>query len=387
MHYLLLSFLRGVVLFFWRIVGALAWHKERIIVFDSYMGKQYSCNPRAIYEYMLEHFPREGIRYVWAFCDTQQGRNLIHDPHTRICRYYSLKHLWYACIADVQITNFNFVPAEKRRQIRVETWHGGGCYKKVGSEIEYQSKQYGRYIQRKYNSITCFISSSRYFTDKVIREQFGYTGEVLGIGMPRNDLLLLPGKREEKAAAVRAGLEICADSFVVLYAPTYRDFTDKRFEPLDPDRLRQAVKNRFGREVVILYRGHHLSLDHGRCDQFINVNDYPDMQELLLISDMLISDYSSSIWDYSFTGRPCFLYAPDLAEYTLYRGFDVDIHEWGFPVCEDNASLENQILSFDRDVFLGSMQKHHASLGSYENGDASEKVCRFIADKLKIHMD
>ena len=374
--YIIVYFLRRIFIGFWRLVGFCFPHKKMIILFDSYLGKQYSCNPKYIYEYMLEHFPKQGIRYVWAFREPGLFTKYLAN-NTAICRFYSLRHLWYACIADVQITNFNLVPSEGRKQIRVQTWHGGGCYKKVGKDISYNSKWYNWYVQQKYQSFTCF-------PDHVIREQFAYPGEILNFGLPRNDILIHADKYSEKADDIRDTLCIEKNEFVILYAPTYRDIQTDLVEEIDFNLIMRSVNERFGRKATILFRGHHFSSTVDLARSVKDVSSYPDMQELLLISDMLISDYSSSIWDYSFLGRPCFLYTPDLDEYTRYRGFDVDIQEWGFPVCRDNASLRDNILTYNEPVFRDAMSYHHKTLVSYDGGDATKKLCMYLAELLHV---
>ena len=140
----------------------------------------------------------------------------------------------------------------------------------------------------------------------------------------------------------------------------------------------------FGKDAVFLFRCHHLSSERTADARIIDVTEYPDMQGLLLISDMLITDYSSSIWDFSFTGRPCFLFVPDLDKYSSYRGLDTDIHNWGFPVCTDNSSLSNAIRDFDSERFNCAMDRHHSDLGSFEEGNATERLCAFLAERLHI---
>jgi len=102
------------------------------------------------------------------------------------------------------------------------------------------------------------------------------------------------------------------------------------------------------------------------------------MQELLCAADVLITDYSSSIWDFSFTGKPCFLYAPDLAQYDKERGFYTSIETWPAILAEDNDTLIKNILDFNERDFTERVRKHHDDLGSYETGQATQ----IIGDKI-----
>lgn len=102
------------------------------------------------------------------------------------------------------------------------------------------------------------------------------------------------------------------------------------------------------------------------------------MQELLYVSDVLITDYSSSIWDFSFTNRPCFLYATDLSTYDLTQGFYTNIYDWPFPLAQNNEELIQNITQFDNAVYLDAINKHHEEFGSFETGTACQQVYNFI---------
>ena len=115
----------------------------------------------------------------------------------------------------------------------------------------------------------------------------------------------------------------------------------------------------------------------------INVTKYEDMQELLIATDMLISDYSSSIWDYSFSFKPCILYCPDLDYYIKNRGFVKDINKWGFPIAKNNNDLVDEINKIDINNYKKAMINHHLDLKSYENGNACEQIVNYIEKLLK----
>ena len=203
--------------------------------------------------------------------------------------------------------------------------------------------------------------------------------------MPRNDRLVnyTESYVQDDAAMIREKLGISTDAFVVLYAPTFRDPNiSGSYEQLDLDKLRNAIKQHFGKEPLILFRGHHeTNGKSGNEDR--NVSDYPDMQDILLITDVLLTDYSSSIWDYSFTYKPVFLYASDLKEYQKKRGFCEDIFTWGFPVAETNEELSEHIIGFSEKQFHNNMVLHHNHLGTYEGGEATSKICELIINAIR----
>lgn len=366
-----------IIKFSWNILSPFIPIKKGRIVFDSYLGEQFSCNPKALYEFLLQNGSPE-FEYIWAFKEPEKYTFLTENKNTKIYKYRSFKHKFYSFTAQMIVFNFhrtNEMPSRKG-QIRLQTWHGGGCYKKTGKGIGYNSSIHNWVLERqsKYD-ITHYVSSSQFFTDEVIRSQYSFNGKILNIGMPRNDLLF--SSDEHIRNSIREKLNVPQDCFAVLYAPTYRD-NGAALEPLDTDGLAECVNKRFGKNSVILYRAHRFS-ENADVEKCVNVSDYPDMQELLLACDMLISDYSSSIWDFSFTEKPCLLYTPDLEKYEKMRGFDKDIHSWGFPVCKDNKELQNSILTFDEEQFRRNMNKHHRDLGSFENGTACREIFKLLS--------
>jgi CDP-glycerol glycerophosphotransferase len=110
----------------------------------------------------------------------------------------------------------------------------------------------------------------------------------------------------------------------------------------------------------------------------ISASDYPDMQELLYAADILITDYSSSMWDFSLTFKPCFIFAPDLKKYLAEQGFYTPIEEWPFPIAETNEQLIENINNINEEKYKQTVRKHHADLGSYENGTACEQFCHSV---------
>ncbi|MGB4093982.1 MAG: CDP-glycerol glycerophosphotransferase family protein [Ruminococcus flavefaciens] len=368
---------------FWLLIALFCPIKKNRIMFDSFLGKQYSCNPRAIYEKLC--LENDNLEFVWAFKNTDNKNEFLKNNKTVICKYRSLKHYYYMITSACIVYNWKItydMPVRKK-QILIQTWHGGGCYKTAGTGIKANTDFHSRRMVNEISRATYYISSSNYFSEKVIREQNQYKGNILSIGMPRNDVLFK--NNQGLKSKIRKELNISDDKYVILYAPTYREtMMSDAFEHIDCGRIKKVIAEKTGKDVVFMYRGHHNSTSGGSSSFDKDVSDYYDMQNLLLISDMLISDYSSSIWDFSFTYRPCFLYTPDLEAYIETRGLDEDIYTWGFPVALSNDELEAGIVNFNVNDFREKMNAHHEKLGSFENGRATEKVCGLILKRLHI---
>lgn len=342
--------------------------RKNRVLFVSYRGKQYSCNPRYISQ-ALEGSPAE---IIWGLRNPEEFAYLRRRGIKTVSDH-GIKFLYYALTARVVVTNTYYKPYIPRRKgtFYLRTWHGGGAYKKV----TYPSGAKGRYIRLQQSGADLYLSSSEMFTRQTIRETFGYTGEVLEKGMPRNDVLISEAARLEAARAARSFLGIDCEAKICLYAPTWRDSGDSWNFGLDTAGLRNALETRFGGKWLILFRGHHTLDGKAGAQGFdIDAGSCPDMQELLAASDVLVTDYSSSIWDMSLTGKPAFLYCTDLGEYSSARDFYTDIHTWPYPLAENNAELEQNILNFDPDACARAIREHHKALGIRESGHAAE-IC------------
>jgi CDP-glycerol glycerophosphotransferase len=222
------------------------------------------------------------------------------------------------------------------------------------------------------------------FSTPILRRAFRYQGEICESGYPRNDVLSGPGA-EATAAAVRARLAIPAGKRVVMYAPTWRDnqyYASGRYRfdfRLD---LEQAWQ-RLGQDYVILLRGHHHMADDvpaGRRPGFVkNVTDYPDISELFLATDAVITDYSSVMFDFAPTGRPILFFTYDLEEYRDdLRGFYFDLEaEAPGPLLATSAEVVEAVASLDTVArqYREPYQAFAAKFCPLDDGKAAARAC------------
>ena len=350
--------------------------------FIAFSGRQYSDSPRRISELLLREHPE--IQQVWAFVEPEKFR-FLEEKGIKVVKYKSLEYLYYVMTSKVYVDNAEFWSALKFRpgQMVLETWHGGGAYKRVGGHrIDVNAREQQHAVE-KMNKITLFLSSSRAFTKFVIRDAYQYRGEVLECGLPRNDDLLNPDPATAQKA--RKTLGISADKKVLLYAPTFRNSHTLDLYDVDFARLKASLESRFGGEWVIVLRMHYYLADKAMAvgaPWLLNATDYPDMQELLLASDVLLTDYSSCMWDFSLMKKPCFLYARDIDEYRGERDFYTPIESWPFPLAADNDGLEKVIAEFDEAKYRADAARHHQELGSTESGTAAKQCVDRIVDYL-----
>lgn len=356
--------------------------KKNRVTFVSYKGAQYSCNPKAVSEYILKNCD-DKFEVVWGL-DDPSSYDGIKNKNVTVVKHGSMKFYKLLCTSGFIITNVDYLSYVRFRkgQYIIQTWHGGGSYKKVGTQtknINYFTAKRRSYFNARTDY---FISSSEIFTRDTIKGSFDFKGEILDFGMPRNDLLFKEDSK--KAADIRKKLGISPDKHILLYAPTYRQVIKYTDYELDEAKLKAALEKKFGGEWVILYRLHPMLKDtfDATSHDVIDVSYYNDMQELLFVSDILITDYSSSMWDFSLTHRPCFLFATDLSSYQNERDFYTDIHSWPFILTENNDELSEKISSFDQESYVSDVLAYHKDSGSFETGSACKKVTELMISKL-----
>lgn len=355
--------------------------RKNRVLFVSFRGKQYSCNPRAISESLMKKEGKQ-LEIAWAFHDADQFR-FLEKEGVKVLSDSSFEFIKYALTSRVIVTNAYYKPHLPRRkgQFFLRTWHGGGAYKRVGKAQNLPILD-RFFVGMQQQGANLYLSSSRAFSEMTIREAFGYKGEILECGMPRNDRLV-KGDSQEAKKKVYEYLNLSEEVNLALYAPTYRDHMDA--DGLYPDfvRMERALEKRFGGKWKIAYRGHHVYYKNKVSANILNAGGYMDMQDLLLASGALITDYSSSIWDMSLMMKPVFLFCADLMEYKSERDFFTDIRTWPFPLSENDDELENAILSFDDRKMKEEYKNHHEALGSFESGNACEIVAERICQECQ----
>lgn len=357
-------------------------HNDQI-VFISYLGKQYSCNPKYISEYI--HSQNNSYTIVWAFNDPEKF-HFLNNKGIQIVKYNSLQFIKLCLTSKYIVTNtrdLTHIPFSKRQCV-INTWHGGGAYKRVGSEKAQLAKVelFREKIAQKTPLV--YLSSCRLSTEYIFRKSFHHSGLVLNCGMPRNDILI-NGSPFDLKKRVYNKLNIPINNKILLYAPTFRDNRIASDYSFDLASITNTLEEKFGGKWTVLLRLHYYIAEQllKTDNNFINASLYPDMQELLYVSDVLITDYSSSIWDFSFTNRPCFLYATDLSSYDLTQGFYTNIYEWPFPLAQNNQELIQNIRNFNHTKYNHLIENHHQKFGSYEVGTACQQVYNFIISNSK----
>lgn len=322
--------------------------RDGLMVFESGLGKQYADSPRYIYEELLR---RGDTRpKVWIY----SGKHHFADPHTVVVKRLSPAYFWHLARANFWITNQNlpFYMTRRRAATYLQTWHGTPLKHMLHdlTEIHGRDEGYMQRVDRAISQWTHLISPSPYATE-VMRSAFAYDGPVVEEGYPRNDVFF-GDDVEERTLDVKDRLGLDPEAKVVLYAPTFRDNASNgrgrfTFElPFDLEKFNE----RFGEETILLLRMHVLVSSAVRIPpelrgRIMNVSSYPEIQELYLVSDVLVTDYSSVFFDFAALGRPIVFYAYDLELYRdTLRGFYLDyLQELPGPVVQTEGELHEAL--------------------------------------------
>jgi CDP-glycerol glycerophosphotransferase len=269
-------------------------------------------------------------------------------------------------------------------QLHVQTWHGTPL-KRIGEDRgpgDFATWRHRRRIADQARGWDAMVSPSRYVTD-IYRSAFGYAGTVLEVGYPRNDVLLAPDA-DVLRERVRARLGIGDEDRVVLYAPTWRQYVgvrDAKPLHLDAEALVRAMP-----DAVVLVRGHYNSTTED--DVFVahprihDVTRYPDIADLFLAADALVTDYSSVMFDFVLTDRPVVLLVPDLEQYRdVERGFyfDIEARSPG-PLVTTTADVVDVLTG--PDAASARRADFRSVFCPFEDGAASARVVEYCLDRL-----
>ncbi|MGM8364854.1 CDP-glycerol glycerophosphotransferase family protein [Virgibacillus sp. W0181] len=367
--------------------------KQNKIFLFSYYGSQYGCNPKYITEYIQANYPRGTFDLVWAFNDLSKSPFL---PKVRKVKTMSLSYFYELCTAKVIITNYRTTDffLKRKDQYYIQTWHSSLRLKQIEKDAQQMlPSSYVHMAKKDARKCDLLLSGCKYSTS-IFQRAFWYKGEILECGTPRNDLLL--NQPAGKMEAIRRKLALPSDVKVVLYAPTFRKDDANEMYNLPTTALLQALESRFGGEWKLLVKLHPHAAAKGESfiqgESAVNVSEYNDMQELLYLADIVISDYSSLIFDFALTRRPCFLYVPDVEQYTKKeRKMYFQLDDLPFTKVKSERELVEVIEQFEIEAYQKKVEIYLKAIETYEKGYASaqvmkriEKVC-FGTERVEVN--
>lgn len=380
---------------FFGLIGKLP--KKEIIVFESFLGKQYSCNPRAIYE-LLQSQNRD-FTYYWSIDHRYKAKFEEHNVET--IQRFTIK--WFIVMMRAKYWVFNsrlpkWIP-KPQDTIYLQTWHGTPL-KKLALDMEEvlmpgtTTDMYKKNFVTEASRWNYLISPNRYSTE-IFKRAFDFDQRILETGYPRNDYLF--HYTEDDVKQVKERLGIPASKKVILYAPTWRDneyyFIGKyKFNvQMDLEKMKEAL----GEEYMLVLRLHYLVSDHvnleGVEDFAMDASHYPDIRDLYMIADVMITDYSSVMFDYGVLQRPMIFYVYDIESYRdKLRGFYFDFEkEAPGPLVTTTEEIIQEMKEVDqiRSKYKDKIAWFEETFHALEDGHATERVVKAVFDDPNSHSE
>lgn len=371
---------------------------EKTIMFCVFNGKSYTCSPKAIYEYMIKSEEYKEYKFIWAFKSVEKYNFLEKNRNTKVVKMNSKEYKKYLAKAKYWIFNYKIPDYlyPKKEQVFVQCWHGTPL-KRLGCDLEHFDNVLNTMegMKKRYkieaSKFSYFISPSKFASEKFISawnlKEIGKENIIIEEGYPRNDFLFNYTEQDANKIKKELGIENETRK-TILYAPTYRSnqhetgvgYTYK--EEVDFEKLKQAI----GDKYIVLFRPHYFianAFDFEKYKGFVyNVSDIDDVNELYIISDMLITDYSSVFFDYANLKRPMIFYMYDLEHYRdKSNGFYIDLKELPGNIVKTQEELEKEILALDKSfVYSQEYKKFNEKYNYLDDGNASKRVLERIIE-------
>src|SRR5699024_2756389 len=361
---------------------------NKLIVFESGIGKQFGDSPKNIYDEIVEQ--NLDYKKIWVVNKKVRFKDI---ENTKRIKRLSPSYYYYLARAKVWINNQNFPTYIKKRPdtTYLQTWHGTPL-KKMLFDIENIMGRSEDYLDRVSNAIGNwdYLVSPSKFASEAFRSAFRYKGNIIETGYPRNDLFYMKDT-EEKIKDIKVGLNIPLNKKIILYAPTFRDnqATKKNKFTFNLEMDLHSMMEKLCDEYILLIRMHvvvnnKIAIENELSEFVWNVSNYPDMQNLLLISVVFITDYSCAMFDFANTKRPMLFFTLD---YEIYkneeRDFYLDVEKESsgpFVMNTDEIISSIQNINEINKKYEMKYKSFYEKYCKLEDGKASKRVVDYLLD-------
>lgn len=349
-------------------IGLFFKKEAKTILFVSYMGKNFNDSPKMIYDALIKDPFFKGYRFIWAFNEPDNYQ--LTDARTETVKMDSLEYLATALRANYWVTNVNIergLHFKKDYTKSINTWHGVPL-KKVGNDVQGRND-----FDFSDTNLFCYSGEFEY---EIYQDAFKLkANNLFEIGMPRNDLVLENNQAFVEKIKEKYSIQ---DKKIILYAPTWRE---------DPEDLKlmnvKQWEEKLGADYVLLVKAHGLAkrFNIGQTDFVIDVSDYEETAELIIAADILITDYSSIMFDFSLLAKPIFIYAPDYEKYINERGVYFDLKTSALTIFEEDQALLNHLLTFNQDKEEQNAKLFGDQFIEVKTPNATEKIISLMKEE------
>ncbi|GKS82321.1 hypothetical protein LPAF129_20070 [Ligilactobacillus pabuli] len=353
--------------------------KKKKIVVSSFRGNSFSGNPKIVVEKLLSLSRKKNLDLdiVWLTLD-EKGEDLPEG--VRGIRYNSLKSLIEMASAQVWVDDFRkkYFPPKKKSQIYYQLWHGCIPLKMIEKDsVDSLTDEYVSEAKAD-SKIADYMVSGNTFTENIYRNSFWFSGEILKYGTPKIDYLV-SNVNEQRLSHDKLGTNY------ILYCPTFRDKFQLKDYILDSKKILAKVSKELGGHWKLLIRLHPNIRDHEKevvdaCPGSVGVTDYPSLDTLILKSQIVITDYSSVMFDALYANKPVILYLKEQENYDRNLYFQVD--ELPFVICHDNEEISDCCSKIFKNEYENKYELFLDKIGNYESGKAGLKLAKHIVNQI-----
>lgn len=356
--------------------------KKNKVICSNFYGKGYGDSPRYIADELLKENKYD---IVWV---VEKNGKYEFPENIRTVKINTLKYIYELVTSKVWIFNCrkNIIIKKRKKQIYIQTWHGGLALKKVEKDAEKQLDD--AYIKQAQDDSKCidYLISNGKFCTEMYKRAFWYNGKIVECGTPRNDILLKDNKNIRKC--VFDYFSINENEKLVLYVPTFRDSYKNNPYDIDYNKFINILNRKYNYNYKFMTRLHpgvkNPEVLFDFSGNVINGSQYKDIQELILAADIVITDYSSTMFEAMIANKVVILYANDIDEYMKERGFYFDFKELPFSLATNNDEVVDILNSEKLDRMNEKYNEFMNNIGLIENGNASKTVCELINNECNI---
>lgn len=347
---------------FFKLMGLFIKINNKQILFSSGTGKFIGDSPLCIYESLIKDEKYEEFQLIWAVKDPDKYANY------KTVKINSFKYYLTALSSKVWITSvniergLNFKPKET---LYVNTWHG--------IPLKYIGQDVATRHDYNFNHVDIFITSGEY-ENEIYKRAFNLKNKAIHtIGLPRNEKLLKKCNQDRNKILRQLNLDEYKNKKIILYAPTWKEY---KYKFLDLDILSESL----GTDYLILVKSHPLDrVNFNPNDLVIELDEKVDLVDSMIISDILISDYSSIMIDFALLGRPIYAYVPDFDCYNKKRGLYVSKEELAPNIVENEELLIKKIKNINLEIETKKTNRYLETFVD-NNGIQSTKIIKEKVD-------
>lgn len=351
------------------------------VIFSNFFGNPLGDDPKYILEELLK--VRTNVRLVWV-----AKNHRINVPNGVIkVRYKSIGYYYHICTAKVWVFNIRNLshPLKREGQFYIQTWHATTGIKMAEAANEtYLPKEYVKQVKKDALDTDLMYTnndSSLY----QYKNYFWYNGLVVKMDVPRTGALMKDIKCKRLKVENYFNIK---NKKIILYAPTFRKCEDVNIYIWNYKKVLSVINKKFNEQHVLMIRLHpnisHLSQLIQYDEDIINASTYPDMQELLATADILVNDFSSTMFEFAYMSKPVFLFASDFDNFIkTERNLFYKFEELPFNMTTTIDDLCHEISAFDDIVYKKKCDSFYKRISMVDTGHGSEKLCDIIINFIK----